>query len=93
MVKMKLEHCICILCKKEMENFNPSGNQPKGGTEFITHGNYGSAVTDHTDGTGYAINICDTCLVKEGKAGNVLRIDPPKPVKRLKNIYKIWSGK
>lgn len=80
----------CVLCKKPLENCDPEGNQPMGGTEFATFGHYGSAVTDHMDGTGYAINVCDPCLRDAGRAGLVLRIYPPEPQPRARQTYRMW---
>lgn len=70
---MALDKCIigCFICDKELENFAESDNHPLNGTEFITHGHYGSSVFDPMDGTSLAINICDKCLkagIKKGRA-------------------------
>lgn len=55
-----LMNCIC--CKKELDNFDPPRNQPIGGTEFLTYGHYGSAVTDNLGQSVFIVNICDDCL-------------------------------
>jgi hypothetical protein len=54
----------CIMCKKDLENFAIDGRgiQPISGSEFNTSGHYGSAITDHMDGTITSVCICDNCL-------------------------------
>jgi hypothetical protein len=52
----------CLKCDRALVNIIEDGNQPKGGSEFVTEGHYGSAVTDHMDGTLHVINVCDDCL-------------------------------
>ena len=84
---MKLK---CLLCKKPLTNLDPTGNQPSGGTEFITHGHYGSAVTDHIDNTGYAVNICDPCLLAQKTEKTVIRIFPAESAPRPRPTYKVW---
>ena len=85
------EEMPCFCCGKSLDNFDwPEGNQPLGGTEFTTRGHYGSAVTDHMDGTGYAINVCDPCLKVGGRKGRVLQFRPhsqPRP----RVIYSRWD--
>lgn len=85
-----IKTCTCVICSKRMNNYDYSGNQPQGGTEFITYGHYGSAVTDTMDGIGFAINICDGCLRAAGDAGHVLRIFPPRAQPRPKPTYRRW---
>lgn len=63
----------CIVCKKHLENvWRESGaNQPMDGSEFVTYGQYGSAVTDTMDGIAHCVNVCDECLkvaLAEGRA-------------------------
>lgn len=81
----------CILCRQKLPNLDEAGNQPSGGTEFITHGHYGSAVSDFMDGTGLAVNICDACLKASRKDGVVLIVDPPVSQPRPRPTYRIWS--
>lgn len=54
----------CIMCKRDLENFpiDGTGIQPLSGSEFSTTGHYGSAITDHMDGTITSVCICDDCL-------------------------------
>lgn len=81
----------CICCGKALTNLDPSGNQPTGGTEFTTVGHYGSAVSDFMDGTGLAVNVCDTCLQDAGKKKRVLRMSPPKRQPRPRPEYHLWE--
>lgn len=81
----------CIICHFPLQNLDPTGNQPSGGTEFTTHGHYGSAVSDFMDGTGLAINICDPCLIKAGEDGNAMKIIPPGRQPRLRPNYVPWK--
>ena len=53
---------ICIKCDVEMYNYSSNGLQPDGGTHFYTTGHYGSAITDHMDGTVTSLCVCDPCL-------------------------------
>lgn len=80
--------CKCIVCKTELDNLDDNGNQPSGGTEFTTHGHYGSSVTDFMDGTMLALNICDPCVVKARQEGIMLIVDPRKPAP--KPDYRVW---
>lgn len=66
----------CLKCDRPLENIAEDGNQPQGGTEFVTIGHYGSAVTDNMDGTKYVINVCDDCLQLAMERG-VCMIVPP----------------
>lgn len=63
----------CIKCGKPLKNVDAdtSENQPSGGTEFITHGHYGSTIFDSMDRTDYVlvVNICDTCIMRAIDAG------------------------
>jgi hypothetical protein len=52
----------CAICKKELENISEAHNQPSGGTEFVTHGHYGSTKFDPMNNTMLALNICDDCF-------------------------------
>lgn len=54
---MKLK---CISCATEMDDLHV--NQPSGGTAFHTTGHYGSAITDHMDGTVTTVFVCDDCM-------------------------------
>lgn len=62
----------CIICDKPLRNIATNGeNQPSGGTEFTTHGHYGSTVFDPMDGSILVLNICDDCLRKHaGRVGH-----------------------
>lgn len=62
----------CLVCGVELNNFSSdkNSNHPENGTEFISHGHYGS-IYDPTDGADYHaskevktlhINICNDCL-------------------------------
>lgn len=62
----------CCSCSKEMEDVGI--RQPKGGTEFLGGGDYGSTVTD-VPCIRYAIYICDRCLLNLIKDGYVKMID------------------
>lgn len=83
----------CFKCEKQLNNIDPDGNQPSSGTEFSTHGHYGSAVTDTMDGIGFAINVCDECVREAAKRGLVLRVYPAKAQPRPMPTYKVWDGK
>ena len=52
----------CIICGKQLRNFDEDGNQPMTGTSFTSHGHYGSTLFDSMDGTYLEINFCDPCL-------------------------------
>lgn len=53
----------CFVCGSQLENIaEGDGNQPMRGTEFTTHGHYGSTVFDPMDGSFMRLNVCDTCL-------------------------------
>lgn len=80
----------CVRCGKRLDNIDPAGNQPNGGTEFVTHGHYGSAVSDFMDGTGLAVNVCDPCLREAMAAGSVLKIEPAEYQPRPKPRYSVW---
>lgn len=71
----------CLKCDKELKNLmegqpqgdvsrGRTGNQPSGGTEFLTYGHYGSRVTDTMGKTYHIINICDDCLEAAKKSGH-----------------------
>lgn len=81
----------CLLCKNVLKNLDEAGNQPSGGTEFTTHGHYGSAVSDFMDGTLLAINICDPCLEAAKLEQMILIADPPDPQPRRRYTYRMWS--
>jgi hypothetical protein len=53
----------CFVCGATLPNaFVDADNQPAGGTEFRTHGHYGSSFWDDFDGDALVLNICDPCL-------------------------------
>lgn len=61
----------CIICGKTLEpalrnvRDRIDANQPKDGTVFSSHGNYGSTVWDPMTGVDLLeINICDPCLLE-----------------------------
>lgn len=81
----------CLVCLKELENFDPKGNQPLGGLEFQTHGHYGSTVFDPMDGTKLAINVCDECLTARSRMGIVLKVKP-KFEPRKKETFGVWNA-
>jgi hypothetical protein len=70
----------CLKCDKVLENLmegqapsqkrGATGNQPLGGSEFITYGHYGSRITDTMGNTYHIINICDDCLEAAKKSGH-----------------------
>jgi hypothetical protein len=71
----------CLKCDKELKNLmegepqgdasrGRTGNQPMGGSEFITYGHYGSRITDTMGNTYHIINICDDCLEAAKKSGH-----------------------
>lgn len=64
----------CIVCSKPLTNTDPetSINQPSGGTEFTSRGHYGSTILDtmcDPDQIEFAVNICDTCILRALDAG------------------------
>jgi hypothetical protein len=53
----------CFTCGRTLRNaFPDQENQPEEGTEFRTHGHYGSTFWDNLDGEELVLNICDECL-------------------------------
>lgn len=62
----------CIVCKKTLENVAKDNNQPFRGTEFFTHGHYGSSITDTMGQTIHYINVCDDCLEKAKECGDCI---------------------
>jgi hypothetical protein len=64
----------CIICKRALRNAtdDPEGNQPYGGTAFITHGHYGSTAYDPMDGHYLELNICDPCLIDLAQDGELV---------------------
>ena len=62
-----IEYLKCICCEVSLEDLHRY--QPNGGTAFHTTGHYGSAITDHMDGTVTTVFICDDCMAKALKAG------------------------
>ena len=70
----------CIVCDKPLRNVTEdSDNQPYVGTSFSSSGHYGSTAWDSVDGELLEINVCDTCLLRAGQAGQVLRYRPARP--------------
>jgi hypothetical protein len=63
----------CIVCGAALDNVDSTAeNQPYTGTAFSTSGHYGSTSFDPMNGSMIEINLCDPCLTKAGRAGNVL---------------------
>lgn len=53
----------CFRCGKTMESVRPDRFQAYKGTQFISHGNYGSTIFDPLTSNEYIeIVICDNCL-------------------------------
>jgi hypothetical protein len=53
----------CFRCGETLTNvIDTQENQPCGGTEFRTHGHYGSTFWDSFNGTELVLNVCDCCL-------------------------------
>jgi hypothetical protein len=54
----------CIACGRNLYQVDEHAgeNQPYGGTEFRTHGHYGSTIYDPMDGHYLVANICDPCI-------------------------------
>jgi hypothetical protein len=70
----------CLVCGCVLPDVETDGvNQPSGGTEFSTRGHYGSAVTDHMDGTRYIVNVCDDCLLRSLESQRARRVQPASP--------------
>ena len=69
---MRYLNCIC--CGRSLEDI--CEYQPDGGTAFHTYGHYGSAVTDHMDGTVTTVFVCDLCM-KRALTSRVAREDKP----------------
>ena len=59
----------CIVCECHLENFSDTENHRLKGSEFVTRGHYGSAITDCMDGTKHIVNVCDECLRKAIDSG------------------------
>lgn len=75
----------CFKCGKTLENaFPDSDNQPSDGTEFSTHGHYGSTFWDSMDGEVLVLNVCDECL-----AAQTDRLATRKCVKRQVAVYEM----
>jgi len=82
----------CIVCKGELPNIDPTGNQPSGGLEFTTHGHYGSTIFDPMGGGVFlCVNICDGCVSDAAKDGAVLFGEMPPPAPRNR-ILRPWDG-
>lgn len=84
----------CAVCGERLENYMAGeGVQPSGGTEFITHGHYGSATFDPMDGTFLSIVICDECLRFAGASNRVfhgVNNAPPSPPPP-RHIFTQWK--
>jgi hypothetical protein len=63
-MKEQKETLPCLACGRVLYQVDrlADENQPYGGTEFRTHGHYGSTIYDPMDGHYLVINICDVCL-------------------------------
>jgi hypothetical protein len=71
----------CIKCGTVLENghagTSPDNIMPGGGTQFSSHGHYGSTAWDPmSDPSKLIINICDSCLVAAAHGGLVLKASP-----------------
>lgn len=81
----------CFKCGKVLENvFDDAENQPSGGTEFSTHGHYGSTFWDCGDEL--LLNICDPCLNEHAD-----RLATRRKVRRpvdyeIEPYLKTWTG-
>lgn len=64
----------CICCGYTLVDLNK--HQPSGGTAFHTYGHYGSAVTDHMDGTITTVFVCDRCLKEALESGEAIEDKP-----------------
>ena len=79
----------CIVCGGEMEKWEHGDrNQPLDGLTFKTQGHYPSTMVDIFDGICIEINVCDPCIRKAVKAGQVAVGDSAKPEQPLR----IWEG-
>ena len=55
----------CLKCGEKLNNIfadADTGNQPRGGLEFVAYGHYGSASFDPMDGSKLILNLCDKCV-------------------------------
>ena len=74
----------CLICEKPLENIGAEVvNQPEGGLEFITMGDYGSTIFDSIwsnqgEPNKLIVNICDDCLRRASKKGLVAAPHPHK---------------
>jgi hypothetical protein len=71
----------CIKCGTQFEDghggMSPDNVMPSVGTQFSSHGHYGSTAWDPmSDPSELIINICDPCLVFAADAGLVLKGTP-----------------
>jgi hypothetical protein len=63
----------CIVCDTELQDYGDY--QPDGGTAFHSYGHYGSAVTDHMDGTVTSLAVCDSCMIIALQTGGALQTE------------------
>jgi hypothetical protein len=59
--------CVCIACRREMQNLMGRQLQPVGGVAFSSPGHYGSTAFDPMDCSTLEIAVCDECLIKAGR--------------------------
>jgi hypothetical protein len=90
MKEKQMDSPPCIVCGGTLENIDREGNQPNRALEFTTQGHYGSAAFDPMDGSGLAINVCDTCLTVAKAKERVLRWQPI-AVRTARTKYEIWE--
>lgn len=75
-----MNKCHCIVCQKPMINIVENGTlQPSGGCAFQTTGHYGCGVFDPMNGSVLEIAICDECLNRASKRGEVVIVDQDGP--------------
>lgn len=69
-----VEALPCIVCDRSLSRVDDHCDeaQPYEGTNFTSHGHYGSTAFDPIDGSFLAINICDFCLQSAAWAGQVV---------------------
>jgi hypothetical protein len=73
----------CVICGAQLERIDNMSDEscPYKGTNFTTHGHYGSTVFDPMDGSFITLNICDPCLTRAGEQGRVVAGRDSRPVK------------
>lgn len=79
----------CLICRRDLHNFDPPMNHPMRGLEFTTPGHYGSRLFDMDSGD-LVVNICDDCLEIAAIEGRVLHREIHRPA-RPKATYRKWK--